>query len=212
MQINVANAAPAAALNVATLSTAVSAAFASTQPKPVVPETGYTAAEGAPPSRADTYSVISATSLTFSPYVGSPEYTGSAITVPLQPKTIQELFDPLGRMNASLGVEVPFTTSTIQTTLPMGIEDPPTEIIPNNMTQLWKITQNGVDTHAIHFHLFDVQVVNRVGWDGMIKPPWPEELGWKDTVKMNPLEDIIVALRSQGSKGAVRTAKTAFGR
>ncbi len=25
-------------------------------------------------------------------------------------------------------------------------------------TQIWKITHNGVDTHPIHFHLFNVQV------------------------------------------------------
>ncbi len=185
------------ALDQAALSSAVSAAFASTQPKPIVPETAYNAAEGAPPSGADKFALISDTSLTFSPYVGSPEYTGSPITIPLLPKTIQELFDPLGRMNSTLGVEIPFTTAVIQTTLPMGVEDPPTEVIPDGATQLWKVTHNGVDTHAIHFHLFDVQVVNRVGWDGAIKPPWPEEVGWKDTVKMNPLEDIIVALRAR---------------
>ena len=62
-------------------------------------------------------------------------------------------------------------------------------------TQIWKITHNGVDTHAIHFHMFNVQVINRVGWDGAIRPPDPNELGWKDTVRMNPLEDVIVALR-----------------
>jgi len=45
------------------------------------------------------------------------------------------------------------------------------------------------------FHLFNVQVANRVGWDGMIKPPESNELSWKDTVRMNPLEDVIVALR-----------------
>ncbi len=195
MQINVANTAPAAALNVAALSAAVSSSFGLTQPKPVVPETAYTAADGAPPSGTDVYAKIADTSLTFSPYSGTPEYTGSAITVPLQPKTIQELFDPIGRMNASLGVEIPFTTATVQTTLPMGVEDPPTEVIADNTTQLWKITHNGVDTHVLHFHLFNVQVVNRVGWDGAIKPPWPEEVGWKESVKMNPLEDIVVALR-----------------
>ena len=37
-------------------------------------------------------------------------------------------------------------------------------------TQIWKITHNGVDTHAIHFHLFNVQLLNRVGWDGAIRP------------------------------------------
>ena len=39
-----------------------------------------------------------------------------------------------------------------------------------------------------------MQVINRVGWDGAIRPPDPEELGWKDTVRMNPLEDAIVAV------------------
>jgi len=30
-----------------------------------------------------------------------------------------------------------------------------------------------------------------------MKPPDPYELGWKDTVRMNPLEDVLVALRPQ---------------
>ena len=62
-------------------------------------------------------------------------------------------------------------------------------------TQIWKITHNGVDTHPIHFHLYDVQVLNRVTWDNIIIPPDPNELGWKDTVRVSPLEDTIVALR-----------------
>ena len=116
--------------------------------------------------------------------------------MPLLPKTIQELFTlDYGRMNATLGVELPFTNFLTQTTIPYGYVDPPTEIFKDGETQIWKITHNGVDTHFIHFHLFNVQVINRVGWDGAIKPPDPNELGWKDTVRMNPLEDIIVALR-----------------
>jgi hypothetical protein len=98
-------------------------------------------------------------------------------------------------MNATLGVELPFTNFMTQTTVPYGYVDPPTEIFKDGETQIWKITHNGVDTHAIHFHLFNVQVVNRVGWDGAIRPPEPNELSWKDTVRMNPLEDVIVALR-----------------
>jgi len=116
--------------------------------------------------------------------------------IPLLPKTIQELFTlDYGRMNATLGVELPFTNFLTQTTIPYGYTDPPTEIFKDGETQLWKITHNGVDTHFIHFHLFTVQVINRVGWDGAIKPPDPNELSWKDTVRMNPLEDIIVALK-----------------
>ncbi|MEI6783946.1 MAG: fibronectin type III domain-containing protein, partial [Verrucomicrobiota bacterium] len=118
-------------------------------------------------------------------------------TSPLLPKTIQELFDPYGRMNATLGVEIPFTTATIQTTIPYGFNDPATEVFADGVTQLWKITHNGVDTHAIHFHLFNVQLVNRVGWDGAIRLPEANELGWKETVRMNPLEDVVVALMAK---------------
>jgi hypothetical protein len=39
------------------------------------------------------------------------------------------------------------------------------------------------------------QLINRVGWDGAIRPPEANELGWKETVKMNQLEDAIMALR-----------------
>ena len=62
-------------------------------------------------------------------------------------------------------------------------------------TQIWRITHNGVDTHPLHFHLYDVQMLNRVTWDNIVSPPDPTELGWKDTVRTSPLEDTIVALR-----------------
>jgi FtsP/CotA-like multicopper oxidase with cupredoxin domain len=140
---------------------------------------------------------------------GGSGATGTAVlglTIGMQPKAIQELFElDYGRMNATLGVELPFTNAGIQTTIPLGYVDPQTEVLTDSMTpgpviagdgtQIWKITHNGVDTHAIHFHLFNVQVINRVGWDGAIRPPGATDLGWKETVIMNPLEDCIVALR-----------------
>jgi hypothetical protein len=98
-------------------------------------------------------------------------------------------------MNATLAVELPFTNFNTQTTIPFGYIDPPTEIIKDGETQIWKLTHNGVDTHAVHFHLFTVQVLNRMGWDGAIRPPDPNEMGWKDTLRMNPLEDIVFAVR-----------------
>jgi hypothetical protein len=52
-----------------------------------------------------------------------------------------------------------------------------------------------VDTHPIHFHAMDVQILNRVTWDNIIIPPDANELGWKETVRISPLEDTIVALR-----------------
>ena len=171
------------------LKAALPGLFASTQEPIIVPETVYPAANGG--TATPTYSRIFDTTATFVDHGASTPSVHQ-----LLPKTIQELFTlDYGRMNATLGVELPFTNFLTQTTIPYGYIDPPTEIFKDGETQLWKITHNGVDTHFIHFHLFTVQVINRVGWDGAIKPPDPNELSFKDTVRMNPLEDIIVALR-----------------
>jgi FtsP/CotA-like multicopper oxidase with cupredoxin domain len=114
---------------------------------------------------------------------------------------IQELFEPFyGRMNATLGIEMPNQSLAVQTTLPLNYIDPATEQLEPGTAQMWKITHNGVDTHPVHFHLVNVQVVNRVGWDGTVKPPEDNEIGWKETVKMNPLEDIVVAMRAEMPK------------
>lgn len=118
---------------------------------------------------------------------------------PMKPKAIQdemgETFDDYGRMSAKLGLELPFTTALNQTFVLQNFVDPPTEIVAKDQVQIWKITHNGVDTHPVHFHMFEVQLINRVGWDGFIYLPDPNELGWKDTVRVSPLEDTIVALR-----------------
>ena len=58
------------------------------------------------------------------------------------------------------------------------------------------LAASAANSHAVHFHLVNVQLINRVGWDGAIKPPAENELGWKDTVIMNPLEDCIVSMRA----------------
>ena len=131
-------------------------------------------------------------------------------------------FDPVyGRMSGNLGMQLPNPTTLNALLILYGFSDIPTENINNSTqvnvtvlssgtqldpflgvasnlndgTQIWKISHNGVDTHPIHFHIFDVQLINRVGWDGQILMPEPNELGWKDTVKISPLEDTIVAVR-----------------
>ncbi|BDV43759.1 laccase [Geotalea uraniireducens] len=213
MQIVVRNTAPAAAFDASPtgpLATNLPAAYAATQPKPVVAESAYNSAFLT--NYGDTYAKIYTGSInqhTFDFTAGDtltyyPEGSTTPVTVtegqlaqiPVLNKAIQELFDSHGRMNATLGVELPFTGSNIQTTIPLGYADPTTETIKDGETQIWKITHNGVDTHPVHFHLVNVQVINRVGWDGTVKPPYANEVGWKETVKMNPLEDIIVAVRA----------------
>ncbi len=147
-----------------------------------------------------TYARIQDTSMTFTPVAsininGVTHPAGTQLTMQMQPKSIIENFDDYGRMNALLGTEIPFTNILNQTSIPFKYIDPPTEVITPGDTQIWKITHNGVDTHSMHTHLTNWQVINRVGWDGAITPPNPNELGWKETVRMNPLEDIIVAAR-----------------
>jgi hypothetical protein len=123
-------------------------------------------------------------------------------------------FDEFGRMTANLGLEAVPATPALQNITIYPYVNPQTELIdatnlPKNDlsmtpispissadgTQIWKITHNGVDTHPIHWHLYDVQVLNRVTWDNIIIPPDASELGWKDTLRISPLEDTIVALR-----------------
>ncbi|MBI4692497.1 MAG: fibronectin type III domain-containing protein [Gammaproteobacteria bacterium] len=145
--------------------------------------------------------------------LANPDNVSSATTAyDVQNKAIQELFEPFyGRMNATLGVELPFTSALTQTTIPLNYIDPTTETIPQGQVQIWKITHNGVDAHPVHFHLVNVQLINRVGWDGTIKPPEANEVGWKETVKMNPLEDVIVAVKAVAPKtpfGQPRSVRT----
>ena len=144
---------------------------------------------------------------------------GDQISIPLEPKAIHDemnaaSFDEFGRMTANLGLESVPATPGLQNILLYPYASGPTEIfdatdLPKNDitmtpvtpiaaadgTQIWKITHNGVDTHPIHWHLYDLQVLNRVTWDNIIIPPDANELGWKDTVRISPLEDTYVAIR-----------------
>ncbi|MFN2116803.1 MAG: multicopper oxidase domain-containing protein [Candidatus Promineifilaceae bacterium] len=150
------------------------------------------------------------TSLTFN------TLSGNQLTFNLKPKMIQdemgEAFEmEYGRMSGFLGVETPNAQAGLQNMILHGYTYPPDEIIDglelppgvevqpiattDDGTQIWKFTHNGVDTHPIHFHLYDVQLINRVGWDGIVRKPDATELGWKDTVRISPLEDTIVAIR-----------------
>ncbi|HQU13721.1 MAG TPA: multicopper oxidase domain-containing protein, partial [Thermodesulfobacteriota bacterium] len=118
----------------------------------------------------------------------------------MRPKAIHDemggSFDELGRMAAKLGLEVVSPSAANANFILQNYVDPPTELMESGEVQIWKITHNGVDTHPVHFHLFDVQVLNRVAWDGIITLPDLNELGWKDTVRINPLMDTIVAMRA----------------
>ena len=124
-------------------------------------------------------------------------------------KAEQELFDDYGRYNSTGGVEIPLVNGVVQTTIPLNYIDSATEIVndktlKNENIQVWKLVDNGFWSNSVHFDMVDVQLINRVGWDGTVKPPASNELGWKDTLRLNPLEDAIIALRA-------KTATVPFG-
>jgi FtsP/CotA-like multicopper oxidase with cupredoxin domain len=114
-------------------------------------------------------------------------------------KNLVEGFDiEYGRMNAVLGSTPNPLAPTVGAGPVIGMAryiDPPTEIMNDGELVLWRLTHLGVDSHSLHFHLFNVQVINRVDWTNTIKPPYPDELGWKETIRTNPFEDIIVAIK-----------------
>jgi FtsP/CotA-like multicopper oxidase with cupredoxin domain len=116
---------------------------------------------------------------------------------PVLTKAEQELFDPSGRYNSTGGVELPMTNAVMQTTVPLNYIDSATEIIGDNEVQIWKLVDNGFWSNSIHFDMVDVQLINRVGWDGTVKAPATNEVGWKDTLRLNPLEDVVVAMRAK---------------
>jgi len=89
--------------------------------------------------------------------------------------------------------------------VPSGITENPTA----GATEVWVIFNTTADTHPMHFHLVNLQVIQRQAYDttqlpptgaagesvdlmalltGSAMPPDPNEAGWKEVVRMNPGE------------------------
>jgi PKD repeat protein/FtsP/CotA-like multicopper oxidase with cupredoxin domain len=208
MQIKVNNIAPTAnnlsMLNSVFAKTAAKrGVFESSQPPIIIPQVAYNSAYNQVFTQ-NYYSRIN------DHYKNFTALSGSFINITFQPKALHDemgaVYDQYGRMSAMLGLEIPSPTSVTAQFMPYGYDSPPTDVIMTSLgefngvqagdgTQIWKISHNGVDSHPIHWHMYNVQVINRVGWDGFIRAPDPTELGWKETVRVSPLEDTIVALR-----------------
>jgi spore coat protein A len=128
-------------------------------------------------------------------------------------KTLNEDFDDYGRLIQRLG-----TTNSLSlnnqglNTWGLGFMDPVTEIAHNGETQIWNIFNLTGDTHPVHFHLVNVLVISRAPFDavtpdftsiGAARPPDPNELGWKETVRMNPGEVTTVIMQFNAPDPAV---------
>jgi hypothetical protein len=92
----------------------------------------------------------------------------------------------------------------------LGFRDPVTENPALDATEMWEVFNTTADTHPIHLHLVQFQVVSRQKFRAVVdpatgltkvrllgrpKPPAANETGWKDTVQMPPGEVTRIVAR-----------------
>jgi hypothetical protein len=137
--------------------------------------------------------------------------TNTPLTLTAKEKTIFEDFDFLGRITATLGTWLPDGISAaggVQN--PQGYINPNTDTVTDGAVEVWRITHNGVDMHPVHWHLVNLQILGRVGWDGQFRAPDKTELGWKETIELVPMMDTLVAVKAKSPKlpfGVPRSAR-----
>jgi len=112
--------------------------------------------------------------------------------------TLNETFDPYGRLIQMLGTLVP--PGSPSAGFGRRYDSPVTENPRSGATEVWEIFNTTADVHPMHFHLVNVQVINRqpfqvsslgstqggVNFTGPATPAEPNETGWKETVMMFP--------------------------
>ncbi len=130
------------------------------------------------------------------PGMPTPVPTG----VPVRRLTLNEDFDEHGRLIQFLGTDQPVNPGAKDLLFGREYLSTPTEVIPAGSTEVWEIINLTGDTHPIHFHLVNVQVLSRQAFfenqyaggaprlSGAPIAPDLNELGWKETVRMNPGE------------------------
>jgi spore coat protein A len=113
---------------------------------------------------------------------------------------LQETFDKTGR---TLGVRINRK----------GYDDPVSESVKLGSTEKWRFINNTDDSHPMHLHLVQFQIVERQGYDpaalrkdeikliGKARKPAPNERGWKDTAVVNPGEVLTIIVRFEGYAG-----------
>jgi len=113
--------------------------------------------------------------------------------VPVRPLTLNENFDAYGRLQQLLGTNIPLVSPSAG--FGRGYTDPATEMPLAGSTEVWEIYNLTADVHPMHFHLVNVQVLNRQAFQNYNgtptfkappTPPAPNETGWKETVPMYP--------------------------
>ena len=118
--------------------------------------------------------------------------------VPVRPLTLNETFDPFGRLIQLVGTLV--RPGSPSAGFGRAYESTATEVVQRGTTEVWEIYNTTADVHPMHFHLVNVQLINRqpfqvnslgntqggVNFTGPAVPAEANETGWKETVMMFP--------------------------
>jgi spore coat protein A, manganese oxidase len=128
--------------------------------------------------------------------------------VTVMDKTLNEAFDIYGRLTQLMGTTAPFVATNAKGSGAVAYGRdylaPPTETPAAGSVQAWRIFNLTADTHPIHFHLVNVQVLSRQPFKlvsgkftptGLARGPEPNEAGWKETVQMHPGEMTTVIMK-----------------
>jgi len=140
------------------------------------------------------------------------------VTVPppgvaVRPLTLNENFDAYGRLQQLLGTNVPLASPSAG--FGRGYIDPATETPLAGSTEVWEIYNLTADVHPMHFHLVNVQVINRQAFQNyngtptfkaLPTPPAPNETGWKETVPMYPGTVTRIVMKFDLTGAAIVTA------
>lgn len=135
--------------------------------------------------------------------------TALPVGVPVRRLTLNEAFDAHGRLIQMLGTDRPPVPPEGNAAPAFGraYDAPATENVTAGAVEVWEIVNLTADTHPMHFHLVNVQVLSRQaislktyagGVPNYLGPPTApdlNELGWKETVRMNPGEATRVIMR-----------------
>jgi spore coat protein A len=118
-------------------------------------------------------------------------------------KTLNEDFDEYGRLIQRVGTDQALYADSYG----RNYMDDATEVYEAGQTVVWDVYNTTGDTHPMHFHLVNVQVLGKATFDDSIPnflsftptsafvPPDPNYRGWKETVRMNPGEVTRVIMK-----------------
>ena len=135
---------------------------------------------------------------------GDPSVPGPVpYTGPIDRKlTLNEDFDDYGRLIQTLGTDGSLSLDNAgANTWGLPYTSNATETPSAGAIEVWQLFNLTADTHPIHFHLVNVQLIQRQPFSGdpsagitlgKPTPPDPNEIGWKETVRMNPGEATTV--------------------